>query len=143
MRVVVALASQETTSMTVTSIAETEQLPLPFLKRILAELRRSGILASSRSGESGYRLARPAAAITVAEVFSAVAPLFRVPPVYHEQIQRHESAVDLEEFWAELGAVLRAFLEQTTIADVAKGAQPAVVHRTHNGSSPSSHHTMT
>jgi Rrf2 family protein len=123
MRVVVALAGQET-AMTVSSIAEAEHLPLHFLKRILAELRRSGILVNSRNGEGGYRLARPATTITVAEVFSAVGPLLRFPVVDRGQIQEHESAVDLEGLWLELDAALRKYLEQITIADVAGSTRP-------------------
>jgi Rrf2 family protein len=123
MRVVVALANHETT-MTVTAIAESEQLPLHFLKRILAELRRSGILVNTRNGESGYRLARPATTITIAEVFSAVGPLLKFPVATHAQIQQHRSAIDLGDFWPELGTALRTLLEQITIADVARCARP-------------------
>ena len=45
---------------------------MKFLENILAELKRSGIVASRRGAEGGYWLARPADEITVADIIRAV-----------------------------------------------------------------------
>ncbi len=43
-----------------------------FLRRVLALLARAGIVGAQEGRSGGYRLARPAAEITLAEVFRAV-----------------------------------------------------------------------
>ncbi|WP_210494216.1 Rrf2 family transcriptional regulator [Patulibacter sp. SYSU D01012] len=61
------------------SVAETERLPLAYLERIVALLRRAGLVASTRGAHGGYRLARPADQIRMDEVIlaleGAVAPM--------------------------------------------------------------------
>ena len=45
-----------------------QQIPPKFLESILAQLRNGGLVASQRGSEGGYRLARPAEEISVADV---------------------------------------------------------------------------
>jgi Rrf2 family protein len=52
-------------------IAERERLPADYVEQILLRLRRAGIVRSTRGAHGGYRLARPAAQISVREVISA------------------------------------------------------------------------
>ena len=54
------------------SIAEAEGLPLAYLEHLAARLRRAELVASTRGAHGGYSLARPAAAITMAEVVRAL-----------------------------------------------------------------------
>jgi len=44
---------------TAEELASDQGLPPRFLGAILADLRRSGLVASQRGAEGGYRLARP------------------------------------------------------------------------------------
>ena len=57
---------------TAEALAEAQALPSKFLGAILNDLRRAGIVASQRGSEGGYRLARPAAEISVADVMRAL-----------------------------------------------------------------------
>lgn len=61
------------------AISEAEGLPLAYLERIVALLKRSGLVESTRGAHGGYRLARPADTITMDEVIlsleGAVAPM--------------------------------------------------------------------
>lgn len=61
------------------AIAEVEGLPLAYLERIVALLRRAALVESTRGAHGGYRLARPAAEITMDDVIlaleGAVAPM--------------------------------------------------------------------
>ena len=57
---------------TAEALAEAQALPSKFLGAILNDLRRAGIVASQRGSEGGYRLARPAAQISVADVMRAL-----------------------------------------------------------------------
>ena len=54
------------------SVSVTQNIPLPFLLNILAELRTAAIVRSRRGVEGGYRLARPADRITVADVIREI-----------------------------------------------------------------------
>ena len=53
-------------------IATAQEIPLNFLENILGELRHAGLVRSHRGAEGGFRLAKPAAEITVADVIRAV-----------------------------------------------------------------------
>jgi Rrf2 family protein len=61
------------------AIADAEGLPLAYLERIVALLRKGGLVESTRGAHGGYRLARPAAEITMDEAVhaleGAVAPM--------------------------------------------------------------------
>jgi len=55
-------------------IAAAEHLPAKFLESILLALRSAGLLESKVGSGGGYRLARDPAAITIAEIVSALEP---------------------------------------------------------------------
>jgi Rrf2 family transcriptional regulator, cysteine metabolism repressor len=54
------------------SIADTENLPLAYLERIVALLRRANLVESTRGAHGGYQLARPAEEIAMNEVILAL-----------------------------------------------------------------------
>ena len=54
------------------AIAEAEGLPLAYLERIVALLKKAGLVESQRGAHGGYRLARPAAEITMDEAVLAL-----------------------------------------------------------------------
>src|SRR2546423_14805187 len=53
------------------AIAEGEGLPLAYLERIVALLKKAELVESTRGAHGGYRLARPAAEITMDEAVPA------------------------------------------------------------------------
>ena len=53
-------------------LATSQSIPLRFLENILLQLRHAGIIESRRGADGGYRLARPAAEITLADVIRAI-----------------------------------------------------------------------
>ena len=53
-------------------IAHREDMPIAFLERVLARLREGGLVASTRGACGGYRLSRPADAISVADIVTAI-----------------------------------------------------------------------
>jgi Rrf2 family protein len=55
-------------------LALEQGLPAPFLEQVLLRLRRAGVLEARRGRHGGYRLLRPAAAVSLAEVLAAVRP---------------------------------------------------------------------
>ena len=54
------------------SIAESEGLPLAYLERIVALLKKSGFVESTRGAHGGYRLAQPAEEIRMDAVIAAL-----------------------------------------------------------------------
>ncbi len=111
-------------------LAQVQALPVKFLDGILAELRRSGLVASQRGADGGYRLARPASKISLAEVFRAIdGPLAEVRGERPEHTSYEGAATHLQDVWIAVRASLRSVLETTTLEDVATGHLPATVRR--------------
>lgn len=54
------------------AIARSESIPTAFLERILGELRSAGLVLTARGVSGGYRLARSAEEISVADVVDAL-----------------------------------------------------------------------
>jgi len=57
---------------TASEAAAATQLPVPTVAKVLARLCRQGLLTSSRGVRGGYRLARPAAEISVGAIVNAL-----------------------------------------------------------------------
>ena len=109
-------------------IAEAQQIPLKFLENILSDLRRAGLVASQRGAVGGYRLARPPADVSVADIIRAVeGPLADVHGSSPEEVDYVGPAVALQKVWIATRAALRSILEQVSIADIAAGSLPAVI----------------
>jgi Rrf2 family protein len=115
---------------TAESLATAQGLPAKFLGSILNDLRRAGIVASQRGAEGGYRLARPPAAIAVADVMRALdGPLAEVRGLRPEDARYEGAAAHLQDVWVAVRASMRAVLEQVTLDDVVRGRLPRAVAR--------------
>ncbi len=107
------------------AIATAQGIPVRFLESILAELRRSGIVASQRGSDGGYWLARPAEGVSVADVIRAVeGPLADVHGTPPEEAVYAGAAAELQRVWIATRVALREVLETTSISDIASGALP-------------------
>ena len=106
-------------------ISDAQEIPAAFLENILLELKRAGIVRSLRGQQGGFRLARPAAEITLAEVLRALdGPLASVRGQRPEAVAYTGSATALRDVWIAVRASLRTVLEETTLADVVAGRLP-------------------
>src|ERR1700684_273560 len=65
-------AARDEKPITAERIAHAQDIPLNFLENILGELRRAGIVRSQRGAEGGFRLARPADGVAIADIIRAV-----------------------------------------------------------------------
>jgi Rrf2 family protein len=111
-------------------IATAQGIPLNFLENILSELRHAGIVRSQRGAEGGFRLAKPAAQITVADVIRAVeGPLASVRGGPPEDAAYDGAAAALPRVWIAVRANLRAVVEHVTLADIATSHIPAKINR--------------
>lgn len=124
LRALCTLASSEE-AQTADQLAEAQDMPVRFLRSILNELRRGGLVTSHRGNEGGYQLARPAAQIAVGEVFRRLeGPLAEVRGLRPEAAHYDAAASNLQTLWVAVRACLREVLDEITIADVVSGRLP-------------------
>jgi Rrf2 family protein len=111
-------------------VATAQQIPLNFLENILGELRHAGIVRSHRGAEGGFRLAKPANEVTVADVIRAVeGPLASVRGGPPEDAEYSGAATTLPRVWIAVRANLRRVVENVTIADIANSKLPRSVEK--------------
>jgi Rrf2 family protein len=111
-------------------IATAQGIPLNFLENILGELRHSGIVRSHRGAEGGFRLARPADQLTVADIIRAVeGPLASVRGGPPEEAVYGGAAEALPRVWIAVRQSLRKVAEHVTVADIAAGKLPKAIDK--------------
>ncbi|MDQ1289173.1 MAG: hypothetical protein QG622_2739 [Actinomycetota bacterium] len=107
------------------SVSNVQDIPLPFLLNILAELRTAGLVRSRRGVDGGYQLARPANELSVADIIRAVdGPLANIAGNRPEEVEYSGAAVPLRDTWVALRATMRSVLEGVSLADLATGNLP-------------------
>jgi Rrf2 family protein len=111
-------------------IAQAQDIPTAFLQNILIELRHAEIVEAQRGRDGGFRLARPADEISVADVVRAVSgPLATIRGVRPPAVDYNETAEPLREVWVALRMGIRSILEHVTLADLASNKLPANVRK--------------
>lgn len=107
----------------VSAISEQEKIPRKFLESIMSDLRRVGLVSSTRGNMGGYQLARPADLITFGEVVRVTdGPLAMLPCVSRNFYQRCEDCPDelncqLRSLFAEVRDATTSILDNRTLAD--------------------------
>ena len=105
-----------------------QEIPHGFLQAILADLRRAGVVMSQRGQSGGWRLARSADEVTVADVIRAVdGPLVSVYGLRPEAVTYNEKADGLQQVWIAARSSLRDVFEKVTIASLASRDLPVEV----------------
>jgi len=102
----------------VEEIAEAQRIPENYLRRLLVELRRGGILISQKGPSGGYMLARPPARITVAEVVQIVEGDYAPVECLVEganSICRRDEFCAMRDMWREVQNDVVAILSRTTL----------------------------
>ncbi|CAM5250456.1 RrF2 family transcriptional regulator [Streptomyces pseudogriseolus] len=110
------------------AIADAQDIPHKFLESILNDMRRGGLVVSQRGGNGGYRLAKPADSISIADVIRVVeGPLVSVRGVRPPELSYSGPAESLLPLWIALRSNVRQILEGVSLADVASSQLPAGV----------------
>jgi Rrf2 family protein len=123
-------AAQDGRPVTAERIATTQAVPLNFLENILGELRHAGIVRSQRGADGGFRLAKPANEISIADVIRAVeGPLATVRGGPPEDSVYPGAASELPRVWIAVRKNIRSVVERVTVADVAGGELPKSVDK--------------
>ena len=111
-------------------LAASQDIPLHFLENILGELRHAGIVRSHRGADGGFRLAKPADQISIADIIRAVeGPLASVRGGPPEETSYPGSSAALPRVWIAVRASLRNVVEHVTLADVANGELPNKIEK--------------
>ena len=106
-------------------ISESEHIPKKFLDLIFFELRRHGLIVSTRGREGGYALARPAAEISIAAIVRAVdGPLAPLPCASVKFYRRcsdcdDEKTCEVRRLMREVRDAASAILDNTSLAEAA------------------------
>jgi Rrf2 family protein len=123
-------AAQDEKPVRAERVATAQDIPLNFLENILSELRHAGIVRSQRGPEGGFRLAKPADEVSIADVIRAVeGPLATVRGGRPEDSTYPGAAADLPRVWIAVRKSLRSVVEDVTVADVAKGQLPRAIEK--------------
>ena len=109
-------------------ISTRQDIPLRFLKAILPDMAKAGLVESRRGRSGGWLLARPAEEISIADVIRAVdGPLATVAGTQPQELSYKGSARAYRDLWVAVRFNLRGVLETVTVADVAGASLPPAV----------------
>lgn len=102
-------------------LAEETGLPAPTVQKLVSKLTAAGLLRSARGAGGGLKLARPAAAITLADIIEAVeGPIALTPCV---DTGKHdcglESACTVRPHWGVVNAAMRGALADVPLTRLA------------------------
>ena len=108
----------------VSAIATRQYLPLPYLEKLLIELRRAGLVKSIRGVHGGYQLAKNPTQISLSDILMAVGEAMVVDkPNINESTNRAKDtnlAADWVTLmvWSRLNEKLQAALASISLADL-------------------------
>jgi len=105
---------------TLAGVSDRQKISLSYLEQLFGKLRRHGLVESVRGPGGGYHLARPAEAISVADIITAVDE-----PIDATQCGGRENCHDdrrcmTHELWAGLNAHIFSFLQSVTLAELVR-----------------------
>jgi len=105
------------------AIAEHQQISRPYLEQLFARLRRQGLVQSVRGPGGGYRLARPARELSVADVVMAVDEPLRATRCANAATGCMKGGVRCltHDLWEETGRQIHDYLAAVSLADVLAG----------------------
>jgi FeS assembly SUF system regulator len=110
---------------TAAQVADATHLGQPTVSKLLKSLVHSGLVVSSRGVQGGYALARPAAAISAAEILDALEG-----PVALTECSASHGVCDLESYcrvgtaWQRINHSIRKALDGISLADLQTRREP-------------------
>jgi FeS assembly SUF system regulator len=118
---------------TARDLAEISHLPLPTASKVLKQLLQSGLLSSSRGTRGGYRLAKGAADISVAEVVTAVEGPIALTECSTDTIGLCdlEHSCPIKSNQRIINQVMRGALEKVSLSDLVQPMQLTAIRDVH------------
>ena len=125
-RVLVTLARNEGEScLSLSEIARREKLPHAYLEQLVGDLRRAGLVTATRGQAGGYRLARLASDIAMADAVRALeGPILEMPCGGADDLEHCDrpQPCSVHEVFQRVYESLSISLGATTLAEVAATA---------------------
>ncbi|MEG3841731.1 Rrf2 family transcriptional regulator [Microcoleus sp. herbarium14] len=101
----------------VKSIASRQELPAPYLEKLLIEMRRAGLVQSVRGSQGGYQLARGPAQISLGQILEAVGETIEPLPRHSPDASQPEDWVTFS-LWNRLHKKLAEALYSISLEDL-------------------------
>jgi Rrf2 family iron-sulfur cluster assembly transcriptional regulator len=101
---------------TLADISEAQGISLSYLEQLFARLRKNGLVAGIRGPGGGYRLSRPPAEISIADVIEAIGEGVDVTLCGGKTDCQDGERCLTHELWQQLGSRIHEFLESVTLA---------------------------
>ncbi|MCB9852236.1 MAG: Rrf2 family transcriptional regulator [Phycisphaerales bacterium] len=119
LRAVVAIAQADNDdAVTTQRVARMTKVPPGYLPKVLQMLGRAGLVESRRGLGGGFRLAKPAAQMSVLEVVNAVDPIKRIESCPLDLVTHGLNLCPLHKRLDEAYAHVEQSFAQTTIAEI-------------------------
>lgn len=103
-------------------VSRVEHLPLAYLEQLAAQLRRAGLLESTRGVHGGYSLTRPPEEISVLDILSVVegtvAPVECLSPGYESGACVRDSGCASRGLWGRLKDSIESVMRATSLAEM-------------------------
>ncbi|WP_071190598.1 Rrf2 family transcriptional regulator [Trichormus sp. NMC-1] len=101
----------------VRAIAKRQDIPAPYLEKLLIEMRRGGLVKSIRGSIGGYQLAREPVQISIGQILEAVGENMTHLPLNNPAPAQAEDWVTFS-LWQRLNQKLKEALYSITLADL-------------------------
>jgi Rrf2 family transcriptional regulator, iron-sulfur cluster assembly transcription factor len=101
----------------VKAIALRQDIPAPYLEKLLIEMRRAGLVDSVRGVNGGYQLAHPPSNISLGQILAAVGETIEPLPRHHPDARATEDWVTFT-LWRQLHQKLKEALESISLEDL-------------------------
>lgn len=106
---------------TLAGIAERQSISLSYLEQLFGKLRRNQLVASTRGPGGGYTLAKPLAAVTVADIISAVdEPLDATSCGGRGNCHEQEHPCMTHNLWMSLNMRMHEYLSSVNLDDLVR-----------------------
>ena len=125
-RALVELACEPARPLTCEAIASSQEIPFRFLKSVVGDLRRAGLVRSQRGCEGGYWLGRPAEEISLLDVMQAVdGGLITLRGEPLAELAYHAPAQNLPDVWRAVEDSAASILGRVTVASLVRSRPQA------------------
>lgn len=99
-------------------------LPAPTVQKLVSKLTGAGLLRSIRGAGGGLQLARPAAAINLAEIIEAVEGPIALTQCVETHDCDYENGCSVRPHWPMVNAALRGALADISLIQLARQEMP-------------------
>lgn len=120
-------------ALTASALATRTAVPLATAQKLMQRLAKAGLLTSARGTGGGFRLARPAAAINLADIIEAIEGPIALTTCVDEKVgtgERHNCALDhhclVKPHWGPVNAAVRGALASVSLASLVSVPAPVL-----------------